>query len=211
MIKSKINSHPAGNISKQITETYQPQDAQSNQDAVTSITEAPSSEFTPSYTTRVINGITSFPMIYLIEDNTAVWTFDMYNKYKLHEDAYNSFYKDKQSIYQKLSQGEYILRINEACRDRYFKIMYADKMVGELKICHWGDNDFDEISVFIFDKYQKRQFGLMAIRQYIDGFHAINHRLIARIDTTHRFKEKIGAMLRSLGFMYDEGYYIYQE
>ncbi|MBO6292527.1 MAG: hypothetical protein J6N51_09765 [Selenomonas sp.] len=150
-------------------------------------------------------------MVYIIEDNTVIWTRDIYNKYTFHEDAFISFHECKKEIDENLSNGVVMPRVNVEMGDRYFKIMHEDKFVGELIVYHWADENYDEVSVFVFDEYANNKFGTKAMQQYIAKFHDRNHGLLVRVDTTNRLRLKIDAMLTNMDFFYDENMegYIY--
>ncbi len=105
--------------------------------------------------------------ITLVEDNTACFTWEDLEYFKKHRNAFTFDRKDIENLTNKLTNGEVVPRIKNLKVGRFFHIKNDGIVVGELWI-DWCDATEDEISIRIFDEYQKKGYATQAILYYLE-------------------------------------------
>ncbi len=105
--------------------------------------------------------------ITLIEDNTACFTWEDVEYFKKHLDAFTFYRECIEELTNILTNGEDVPRANYQDGGRFFHIKNDGIVVGELWI-DWCDATEDEISIRIFDEYQKKGYATQAILYYLE-------------------------------------------
>lgn len=149
-------------------------------------------------------------MIKLKKDNSKNFDLETIDYFFRNREAFCVDVEDVKCLREKVLKGECIKRINSERGEKFYYIMDNDKIVGELWTYRYKE-PIEELSIRIFDEYQRMGYATASIKNYIQNHRGENMSLIANCKDINHAHNGIRKMLLKCGFKYLEKENIYYE